>query len=817
MDKSRKFASLMKQGKVTKAVRVLTSNETTGTLPLNENTRRLLNEKHPPAKEAAAGTMFRGEYNPPPPEIFERITGEKIRTHALHTHGAAGPSGLDAKAWKTILSSSKFGSAANDLCKAIASLARKLATENCNNLDALTACRLIALDKKPGCRPIGIGEVLRRIIGKAIMNVVGDDVRQAVGNLQVCAGQQAGCEAAIHAMRNIYEEPDCQAVLMVDATNAFNNINRKATIHNIEVKCPSLAQYIKNTYNNPAELHIVDNRTNTYEMIASAEGTTQGDPVAMAMYAIGLLRLQTIIDHTTTDIKQVAYADDLTGAGKIENIRKWWNLIETHGPPQGYFPNAAKSVLIVKPEYLGQAREAFRETNVIIKAGGEKHLGAVLGTTAAREEYITRQVDEWRREVIELAEIAKKEPHSAYTAFTFGIKHKWNFLMRTIPNIEPLLSPLEEAIVKHLIPALSGGRNPTANERAILELPPRLGGLGITNPCKIADMEFQNSVKLSASLTQAIITQETYTQPDTTQQKTIKMEITKNRETKQRAQLQELTSIITEDMKRRMSMARETGASNWLTSLPIKVKGFSLNKQEFVDALALRYGWTIEDLHQHCTCGSAFDPNHAMTCKTGGFVCMRHDEVRDVTAQMLGEVCRDVRIEPPLIPTEGRNFSLQSANTADDARLDISANSFWVRGQRAFFDIRIFNPMATSNRSQELLSAHTKHENNKMREYGERVREVEQGTFTPLVFTTSGGMSPRATIFYSSLAQQLAEKRQQQKSAVVAWMRCRLAFSLLRSSLLCLRGTRNKPAMYTSLKDLDIEETVVNSRIERNM
>ncbi|XP_047481191.1 uncharacterized protein LOC125033589 [Penaeus chinensis] len=359
--------------------------------------------------------------------------------------------------------------------------------------------------------------------------------------------------------------------------------------------------------------------------------------------------------------------------------------------------------------------------------------------------------------------------------------------MRTIPNIEPLLSPLEEAIVKHLIPALSGGRNPTANERAILELPPRLGGLGITNPCKIADMEFQNSVKLSASLTQAIITQETYTQPDTTQQKTIKMEITKNRETKQRAQLQELTSIITEDMKRRMSIARETGVSNWLTSLPIKVKGFSLNKQEFVDALALRYGWPIEDLHQHCTCGSAFDPNHAMTCKTGGFVCMRHDEVRDVTAQMLGEVCRDVRIEPPLIPTEGRNFSLQSANTADDARLDISANSFWIRGQRAFFDIQIFNPMVTSNRSQELLSAHTKHENNKMREYGERVREVEQ------------------------------EKRQQQKSAVVAWMRCRLAFSLLRSSQLCLRGTRNKPAMYTSLKDLDIEETVVNSRIERNM
>jgi len=195
---------------------------------------------------------------------------------------------------------------------------------------------------------------------------------------------------------------------------------------------------------------------------------------------------------------------------------------------------------------------------------------------------------------------------------------------------------------------------------------------------------------------------------------------------------------------------------------------------------------------------------------------MRHDEVRDVTAEMLSEVSRDIRVEPPLIPTGGRNFSLQSTNSADDARLDISASGFWARGQRAFFDIRIFNPMATSNRAQELRSAHIKHENDKMREYGERVREVEQGTFTPLVFTTSGGIAPRAVTFYSCLTQKLSEKRQP-KSCVVAWIRCRLAFSLLRSSLLCLRGTRNKPVKYTSIKDLDIEQTVVNSRLERNM
>lgn len=155
---------------------------------------------------------------------------------------------------------SKLGNAANDLCKAKADLARKLATEDCQHIEALTACRFIALNKRPGCRPIGIGEVLRRIISKAI--IVGEGIKTAVGNLQVCVGQQAGCEAAIHAMRKIYEEPDCEAVLMVDAANAFNNFNRQATIQNIRVKCPSFAQYIINTYSKPAKLYISNTMTN---------------------------------------------------------------------------------------------------------------------------------------------------------------------------------------------------------------------------------------------------------------------------------------------------------------------------------------------------------------------------------------------------------------------------------------------------------------------------------------------------------------------------------------------------------------------------
>jgi len=153
--------------------------------------------------------------------------------------------------------------------------------------------------------------------------------------------------------------------------------------------------------------------------------------------------------------------------------------------------------------------------NVKVKVGGEKHPGAVLGTTATKEEYVKKQVEKWIRELKPLALFSLTEPHSAYSAFTFGIKQRWNFLMRTVPNVEPLLSPLEETIEKVLIPALSGGRNPTTVDRAILELPPGLGGLGIINPCKVANTEYQNSVKLSASLIEAIQTQSTHTHSQT--------------------------------------------------------------------------------------------------------------------------------------------------------------------------------------------------------------------------------------------------------------------------------------------------------------
>ena len=157
--------------------------------------------------------------------MFDSLDGTLIHRTVLRMDGAAGPSGLDVACWKKMCT--VFQGASDTLCDSLSAVARRLAVSlvDPESLSALTACRLIALDKHPGVRPIGVGEVCRRLLSRAVLCIVRTDVLQAAGPLQLCAGQPAGCEAAIHAMRKIFDSADSEGVLQVDATNAFNCLN----------------------------------------------------------------------------------------------------------------------------------------------------------------------------------------------------------------------------------------------------------------------------------------------------------------------------------------------------------------------------------------------------------------------------------------------------------------------------------------------------------------------------------------------------------------------------------------------------------------
>ena len=184
------------------------------------------------------------------------------------------------------------------------------------------------------------------------MQCLSDDIQQAAGPMQTCTGLRSGIEATIHAVKEIWDEEDTEAILLVDAENAFNSVNRRLGVHNIRQICPPFHKYLHNTYQSPADLYINDGYKT--DSIISDEGCTQGDVAAMAFYALSIQPLTIKLASTVDPVAacQMWYADDATSVGKLTELKIWWEKLCEDGPSYGYYPNPSKTVLIIKDASL---------------------------------------------------------------------------------------------------------------------------------------------------------------------------------------------------------------------------------------------------------------------------------------------------------------------------------------------------------------------------------------------------------------------------------------------------------------------------------
>ena len=126
-------------------------------------------------------------------------------------------------------------------------------------------------------------------------------------------------------------------------------------------------------------------------------------------------------------------------------------------------------------------------------------------------------------------------------------------------------------------------------------------------------------------------------------------------------------------------------------------------------AIRIRYNVPLERLPTLCVWGGSFNLQHALSCSKGGLVITRHNELRNLTAEILGEVCKNVVIEPLLTPLMGKEFP-KSSNTSKQAREDVSAGGLWINGQTAFCDVRVYNPLARCHLHHSLPAVHKKNE-----------------------------------------------------------------------------------------------------------
>ena len=291
----------------------------------------------------------------------------------------------------------------------------------------------------------------------------------------VCAGHSAGSEAAIHAMSQVFEEEGTDGILLIDASNAFNQMNRSVALHNIQITCKEMSLYIVNTYRSPSRLSICGGGE-----ILSQEGATQGDPLAMPWYSIITSIMIQSLRTSTPDVKQVWLADDSAGGGQIVPLYNWYSHLNQEGKKYGYLVNGSKSWLIDKSDVLADEAKRVFGDEVNITTEGQRHLGAVIGSQEFKDQYCREKVLGWKGELEALSEIARSQPHAAYTVFTKGYKSKFTYFMRTIESFEDYVDPIQEAIDDLLLPTLFGQPEPLPSDlRQLVTLTPAQGGLGV--------------------------------------------------------------------------------------------------------------------------------------------------------------------------------------------------------------------------------------------------------------------------------------------------------------------------------------------------
>ena len=280
------------------------------------------------------------------------------------------------------------------------------------------------------------------------------------------------------------------------------------------------------------------------------------------------------------------------------------------------------------------------------------------------------------------------------SVYTRILQNQWKYLQRTLENVGDLLKHSEEEI-RNFVEVVTGRTNMSDMDRDITALPIRYGGLGIPNPSLQCQQQYRDSDYLTEKLQGSIMSGDAYQFDHDT-----KLKIRKQTAAIHKLSYEEVLRKADEKTKRHMQLLQAKETSTWLTSLPSKQQGMYFNREEFKDAIQLRYGWTINDLPRFCECGKENSNDHALTCQLGGFVILRHNAIRNLEAELLSNVCKDVEIEPVLIPLNSGDILSDAAYTDENARLDVSCRSFWRPLLKSFFDVRVTHPNCASHMNE---------------------------------------------------------------------------------------------------------------------
>ena len=246
----------------------------------------------------------------------------------------------------------------------------------------------------------------------------------------MCSGLCSGLEGSIHAVRELLDE-HCNlgwGLLLVDATNVFNSVNRLAVLWNARVLWPRCSTYLFNTYWGYAALLLQDDS----KSLLSKEVVTQGDPLSMMLYAVAVLPLIRSL-KAPGKWTQNWYTNDSSCIADLGYLRAWYEKLSCRGPNYGYHPEPSKAVLVVGPSDVQQASALFSDLGLIVVSGGHFLVGFIRKPSLVAN-FVSDKVQLWSRFVKRLSDVATSQPQAAHAALTRSLQFEWCHLHRVIPD-----------------------------------------------------------------------------------------------------------------------------------------------------------------------------------------------------------------------------------------------------------------------------------------------------------------------------------------------------------------------------------------------
>ena len=535
--------------------------------------------------------------------------------------------------------------------------------------------------------------------------------------------------------------------------------------------------------------------TESHEDVPSLEPCPRDEAKAEA----GRQKPRTQSHFSTLLPRQLWYADDGNGIGAFKSTIAWATLAKTKGVKYGYYINTIKSVIIVQPGDEERVRTLLLDTpfaDAEIRTG-TAFVGGYVGDAQGQKEYIDSKAKEWVRALKQMVDIGCESPHQLFAAYTCSFQHKWTYVQRTVQANGSSYEPVEKVIKEDLLPAVTKWLEVSPDERQLLGLPVRAGGLGIVDPTEKAKSNYAVSRKATEHLVAALLGEEkwnarihhkTFTSATSDHKAVCNAQYTKLAK-----EFAGDNSRVEPAMRRAVGRASEYPTGHFLTVKPTKASGTTLRPCEFWDGINVRYGKKPPDIPTRCpNCqeDKAFSLGHALTCKKGGAVVGRHD----IISASLATIGR-MALTTSKVSTESwiRKRVIREDREIDEG-LKADVRMVGLGGDKepaaiTDIDVRCFYPDAptysnANMRTEKMMKTHSEE---KLKKY--KAECDKQGLyFIPFIATTDGTLGEDAERVVTMLGARLADKWRKTRGEVMGWIRARISLAIVRASSACIRG-----------------------------